>query len=161
MIAFRFRGTAYFIAIAGESALGAFHVWKILGRKYKVIGESAVPNFVDDVPKIKRLVETELLTDTEYYVLQTTFENKIIPSSMFGIVADALEAFEPSTSNLVRQAQILRCAIDQGVRAMAFIQFMVGDNIWYNHKENRPYNLDYDDWHSVLVERERSPQPDQ
>jgi len=153
MIAFRMSGSAYFVAVAGDSSFGALHVWKELGCKYGIIGEEQVLNLAIDVPKIKKLIETDLLSDDEYYVLQSTFENKVIPSTMFRRVAQALENFRPVSVNLMRQAFILRSAAEQNVRAVVVVQFTMGDDLWYNYKYKRSYNLDYDDWHSVMVKR--------
>lgn len=154
MIAFRRNGSAYFVAVAGDSTYGALHIWKEIGRKYKIIGKKQVPNLIIDVPKIKKLIETDLLTDDEYYVLQSTFDNKVIPSTMFHRVALALERFRPVSVNLARQSFILKSAAEQNVRAVMVVQFTMGDDLWYNHKLKRSYNLDYDDSHSVMVIRE-------
>lgn len=153
IVGFESGGDAYEILNLGDNWGGSMNIWTTLGQKYGIVPDGRLPKSEEHFAAIKDLVNAPSLTDDEWYSLQTTIDGVVVPLSLMTTVADALEAFEPSTSNLVAQVAALRQAQSQGIRAVAIQQTTIGDSFWYVKDEERPYNIDSDTGHTVLSSR--------
>lgn len=105
---------AKFYAEVPNASRGALYVWLTLENKYlepKMVTENgeAISRFVlsrfsnlygDELPmqEVWNLVDDDRLTENEKYVLSYSFDNTYVPYDSLLRVAEALENFEPGTT---------------------------------------------------------------
>lgn len=105
---------AKFYAEVPNASRGALYVWLVLEKKYlqpKMVTEDGIPisrfiltRFVDlnnnvlPMQEVWDLVHDDRLTENEKYVLAYSFDDTYVPYDSLLRVAEALENFEPGTT---------------------------------------------------------------
>ena len=129
---------------------GAFHVWAELSERY--LGH--VLRLGGNLQTLWDLDKDPRLTDDERLVHVSTFDRAFVRREHMRRIADALDAFVPSTENLTGQAAAIRKAWEDGARVVAWCHTSVaGDLDWSTmgprdeadeDAEAVPFNIDRD-----------------
>jgi hypothetical protein len=132
------------VGAANNAWQGAMHVWRTLGAKY-LGSDAAVAMFPE---RLWALHEDKRLSEAERLVHVATFDRAYVRRGNILRVADALEAFEPRTDNLMHQAALLRTSYYNGARVVGWRQTTVSENLWEIDDEDeggsRPFDVDRD-----------------
>jgi hypothetical protein len=155
----KFRNSHYIVAIWSELAV-RYGICPNEGR-YSVIYDDAV------TAKLWALSDSDQITDDDWYVLVSTYDNVVIPPNLIERVARAYENFRVPDGCIDHGkgfAEAMREILKTGagLRGVAFWQTSVTSDPWYVREgceecgtlEFRPYNLDVDEGHWYMEARE-------
>lgn len=143
------------VASISNAFQGAFHVWDTLVSKY--MGSKLAFMMMDTkvMQRLWDLAEDPRLSPNERLVHLSTFDRVYVRRENMRAVADAIEAFEPTTPNLKAQAEAIRKAWEDGARVLAWQQTTVSCELDWTGMRPRevpddedsgrlPFNIDRD-----------------
>jgi len=140
-----------------NSFRGVMWIWTKLQEKYLPY-VSAVDLMMQGMEPLLNLTYGKTFNDTEFYCIMSTCDGALVPNELMDTVADALEAFEPSTENLQLQADIIRKAKKDGYRYVGWDQTSVNGDAWRiteDGHELRMFNIDLDKEYNYHIMKTR------
>lgn len=129
-----------FVEFQNAFYLNLLAVWERLAVKYGLCSEDKFFHLVsrpDQMKKVWDLQYSSKVTDDDWYVLMSTFDNVVIPPNLIERVASAFEKFSVSGSAFTYRGRVyadkMRETLQsvEGCRGIAFHSTSVIDDPWY------------------------------
>lgn len=137
----------------------AMWIWNEIARKYCGMDTFPMPLGEDGMEKCRKvwnMADSERIKEIDRLALLTTLDGFLVEARHFERVAQALDEFQPTSTNLKEQAVVIRRLAKEGARAIGWHQTSTAEDPWGSQDDEGnyiPYNIDTGKKHQWIFPR--------